>query len=78
MRKRIALLLIAFAALSVHAQTSDQINLLLSNLPAGKDTGCGLQSQAMTREHSAVFRPKAIRRSRSNGAKERFRRSSCQ
>jgi len=36
MRKRIALLLIAFAV-SVHAQTSDQINLLLSTLPAGKD-----------------------------------------
>jgi len=37
MRKRITLLLILFAALSVHAQTSDQINLLLSTLPAGKD-----------------------------------------
>ena len=38
MRKIIVLVLIAFAVLSVRAQTSDQINLLLTTLPAGRDT----------------------------------------
>ena len=38
MKKIIALVLIAIAAVCVRAQTSDQINLLLTTLPAGWDT----------------------------------------